>query len=98
VIVFDAGALEDLEPILAFLMERDIAAAIEHIERYHSAVLILNQHPKVGRSIDRGSTLRELIISEGQTGYVALYEYVAASRLIRVVAVRHQREAGYRGH
>ena len=96
-IVFDVGALEDLERIVAFLMERDTAAAIEHIERIRSAVLVLNQHPKIGRSIGGNSTLRELIISEGRTGYVALYEYAEATRLIRVVAVRHQREAGYRG-
>jgi plasmid stabilization system protein ParE len=98
VIVFDEGALADLERILAFLMERDPSSPLEHLDRIRSAVLVLDQHPNIGRPIGGGSTLRELIISEGRTGYVALYEYDQADRIIRVVAVRHQRQAGYRGH
>jgi hypothetical protein len=43
-----------------------------------------------------GSTLRELVISYGKSGYVALYEYSAGEGLLRVAAIRHQREAGYR--
>ncbi|HUG78141.1 MAG TPA: hypothetical protein VML57_11705 [Burkholderiales bacterium] len=41
--------------------------------------------------------MRELIISHGKTGYVALYEYSPLAKLIRVAAIRHQQEAGYRG-
>jgi plasmid stabilization system protein ParE len=97
VIVFDDGALDDLERILDFVMERDPLAALEHIDRIRSAILVLDHHPEIGRPLGRSSTLRELIISQGKTGYVALYEYVKAIQLVRVVAVRHQREAGYRG-
>ena len=43
------------------------------------------------------SPLRELIISHGKTGYIALYEYSSGERLVRILAVRHQREAGYQG-
>jgi len=52
--------------------------------------------PKSGRPIGSGSTLRELVISQGKTGYIALYEYSPVEKLVRVVAVRHQREVGYR--
>jgi hypothetical protein len=41
------------------------------------------------------SGLRELVISRGKTGYVALYDYIAATGTIIVFAVRHQREVGY---
>jgi len=97
VIVFDVEALDDLERILEFNVERDPATALAHIEKIRSAVLILNAHPEIGRPVKRGSPLRELIISHGKTGYVALYEYSATEQLVRIVAVRHQREAGYRG-
>jgi plasmid stabilization system protein ParE len=41
--------------------------------------------------------MRELVISHGESGYVALYEHAPAEDLVRIVAIRHQREAGYRG-
>ncbi len=96
-IVFDAEALDDLERIFEFVAEQNPAAALDHIEKIRGAVSLLDVHPEIGRFAMRGSSLRELIISHGKTGYVALYEYSPAEGLIRVVAVRHQREAGYRG-
>lgn len=88
-IVFAEEALADLE--------RDPASAPQHVETILEAVLILDGHPEIGRSAGTGSPLREMVISHGSSGYVALYEYSRVNRLIRVLAVRHQREAGYRG-
>lgn len=96
-IVFAVEALEDLERILDFNLARDPATALDHVEKVRSAVEVLAEHPQIGRPIGGGSRLRELVISHGATGYIALYEYAAAEALIRVVAIRHQREAGYRG-
>ena len=95
-IVFAPEALEDMERILEFNLQRGPATALGHLDKIRSAVLILEQHPKIGRSIGRGSRLRELVISHGNSGYIALYEYSLADELIRVAAVRHQRQAGYR--
>jgi hypothetical protein len=39
--------------------------------------------------------LRELVIAHGQAGYVALYEYSPVANRIRILAVRHQHEAGH---
>lgn len=96
-IVFDTEALDDLERIFEFNFERDPATALGHIDKVRSAVLILDAHPEIGRPLGRGSTLRELVISHGKTGYIALYEYSPVEKLVRIVAIRHQREAGYRG-
>jgi len=96
VIVFAPEALTDMERILEFNLQRDPATALDHLDKIRSAVLILQRHPKIGRPIGRGSLLRELVISHGNSGYVALYEYSPADELIRVAAVRHQREVGYR--
>ena len=96
-IVFAEGALADLERIFDFNFSRDPPTAFEHIEAIRSAVLILDAHPEIGRLCEPGTPLRELIISHGKTGYVALYEYSPLAKLIRVAAIRHQREAGYRG-
>jgi plasmid stabilization system protein ParE len=97
VILFDTGALDDLERIFDFNFERDPATALDHVEKIRSAVMILDVHPEIGRPLGRGSGLRELVISHGKTGYIALYEHSPVGGVIRIVAVRHQREAGYRG-
>lgn len=95
-IVFAEEALADLERIFEFNFERDAASALDHIEKIRSAVVVLEAHPEIGRAVSGGSALRELVISHGKSGYLALYEWSPEENLIRIVAVRHQREAGYR--
>lgn len=46
----------------------------------------------LGRSVR--SELRELVISFGRTGYVALYRVVRSQ--VEVLSIRHQREVGAR--
>jgi plasmid stabilization system protein ParE len=96
-IVFAEEAFVDLEQIFDFNYERDPATALAHTAAVRSAVLILETHPRIGRPTGAGSVLRELVISHGQSGYIALYEHAPAEDLVRIVAIRHQREAGYRG-
>ncbi|HUX25319.1 MAG TPA: type II toxin-antitoxin system RelE/ParE family toxin, partial [Burkholderiales bacterium] len=38
---------------------------------------------------------RELVIARGRTGYVALYDWLEPIDAVVVLALRHQREAGY---
>ncbi len=54
---------------------------------------ILKDHPLVGRKVEEG--YRELLISHGRNGYLALYRYVVATDTAIVLAIRHQREQGY---
>ncbi len=58
-----------------------------------SAVEALARHPLIGRPV--GGQLRELVISFGRTGYVALYRFVPARDEVRILALRHQRELDY---
>ena len=96
-ISFAEEALGDLERTFDFNIQRDPRAAIDHLKRIRSAILVLEQHPQIGRRIDSKTRLRELVISYGKSGYVALYEHSLITGSIRVVAIRHQSEAGYRG-
>ena len=95
-IVFAVEALEDLERNFDFNVERDPAAAMQHVGWISDAILILEAHPEIGRKAGSGSALRELVISHGSSGCIALHEHAAAG-VIHVAAIRHQREAGYRG-
>jgi plasmid stabilization system protein ParE len=57
------------------------------------AVEILAHHPFVVRIVE--DELRELVISFGRTGYVALYRYLPVRDQVRILAFRRQRELGY---
>ncbi len=39
--------------------------------------------------------MRALVISRGKTGYVGLYDFYEVDDPILVLALRHQREAGF---
>ena len=54
---------------------------------------MLERHPMIGRPVEMG--MRELVISRGRTGYVALYDYLEPIDTLVILAVRHQREAGF---
>jgi plasmid stabilization system protein ParE len=83
-IVYSARAIGNLE---------NPAGAVAAAEAIESAVNTLAAHPLVGRRIE--GDLRELVISFGATGYVALYRFVVQDDQVRILALRHQREIGY---
>ena len=92
-LIYTPRALADLERLVDFLRESESVAALETIELITEAVAILANHPGIGRPAEQ--ELRELVISRGVTGYLALYSYEAAHDTVLVLAIRHQREAGY---
>ncbi len=96
-ILFEPRALADLERIFDFNADAfDSKFALEQLRSIQSAIQILNLHPRIGRPV-RGSSMRELVISNARrTGFIALYDYDEHERLVRVVGIRHQREAGFR--
>jgi plasmid stabilization system protein ParE len=91
-VLAEAAAL-DLEQLTDFLLERFPADAVHTVDLITDALAILEAHPRIGRPMAHG--LRELVISRGKSGYLALYEYDEAADLCLVLAVRHQREQGY---
>lgn len=86
-------AVADLERLTDFLAEHDPKQAAQTILLIHDALAMLERHPLIGRPAEEG--LRELVISRGRSGYVALYRYIQSEDLVSVLAVRHQRELGY---
>jgi len=84
------AAWRDVERLARFLLESDPLAAAATAELLVSGLSILRDHPLAGRRVEHG--LRELIISRGRTGYVALYRYDSASDTALVLTLRHQRE------
>lgn len=92
-VVYSANALANLERAFEFLARRDPDAAEAACEAIQGAVDLLAHHPLVGRRVR--DDLRELVISFGRTGYLALYRFVPAHDEVRILAIRHQRELDY---
>jgi plasmid stabilization system protein ParE len=95
-LIYSERALGDLERLTDFLVDTDAAVAAETVLLIEEAVGVLRRHPQIGRPVESG--LRELVISRGRTGYVALYSFEAAQDAVLILAIRHQREAGYANH
>ena len=93
-VVYAEAGLADLERIADFLLEHEAADASEIFADIRLAIEALERHPLIGRKVD--AELRELVISRGRTGFIALYRYARTSDLAFVLRMRHQREAGYR--
>lgn len=93
-IVLTGQALADLDRLAHFLVGNDPAAAFETYELVSEAITVLKRHPEIGRPA--GGALRELVISRGRSGYLALYDYSDADDTVFVLGIRHQREQGYK--
>ena len=92
-VVYSARSLAHIERAFQFLREKNPAAALDAVTAIQSAVDNLKAHPLIGRRIE--GELRELVISYGQTGYLALYRFVVSQDQVRILAIRHQRELGF---
>ena len=92
-VVYSARAVSHLERAFGFLARENPDAAIAVSSAIRSAVENLAAHPLVGRRVQ--GDIRELVISFGQTGYIALYRFVVPRDEVRLLAIRHQREIGF---
>ena len=92
-VVYSARALETLEHAVEFLLSENPGAAVAAGAAIESAVNNLSANPLVGRRVE--GDIRELVISFGATGYIALYRFVVQKDEVRILALRHQREIGY---
>jgi plasmid stabilization system protein ParE len=84
----------DFDRIFDFLFERAPEYAAARIEAITLALDVLQTSPLIGRPAAFGQ--RELIISTGASGYLALYRYDPAQDTVFVLAVRSQRERDYK--
>lgn len=86
-------AAQDLEELCDFLVERFPEHAVQTVDVVLNALDVLTENPLMGRPIGQG--LRELVISRGRSGYLALYEFDPIADITMVHAIRHQRESDY---
>lgn len=94
-VLFAPTALLDLERLRDFLRPKNPAAAKRAAQVIVNTIKILERNPQIGRSVEGMDDLayRELLIDFGDSGYVARYRLTVDA--VIVLAVRHQRVAGF---
>lgn len=92
-IIYSKRALADLERLTEFLLQENPGAALRTTDLIIEAVEVLENHPFLGREVEH--ELRELVISRGRSGYLALYSHECEQDVVLVLSIRHQHEAGH---
>lgn len=89
------AARDDLLRLYRFALDQDRLTARHALRTIEKGVGLLRSFPFTCRKVDPSDPfLRELLISFGSSGYVALYE-IKDDRTVNILAVRHQREDDY---
>lgn len=93
---FTKTARDDIKRLYGFLLAQDLQAANHALEAINKAMELLKTFPFTCRKAQADTPfLRELIISFGANGYVALFE-IEENAIVTILALRHQREDDYR--
>jgi plasmid stabilization system protein ParE len=92
---FTAAARDDLRRLYEFQIERDLDVTERALEAIRKGLELLQQFPfSCRKAAPETPLLRELLISFGASGYVALYE-IENSNTVTILAIRHQLEEDY---
>ncbi len=93
-LIWSPAALQDVERLYSFLAEKNPVAARGAAKAIRQGMKILETQPAAGRPVpDMDPEFREWFINFGGSGYIALYRLDGSTAV--VLAIRHQREAGY---
>ncbi|MCL2898709.1 type II toxin-antitoxin system RelE/ParE family toxin [Brenneria tiliae] len=93
-LIWTPPALADVQRLYRFLAQKDIDAAKRAVKAIRTGVKVLANQPNAGRPIeDMAPEYREWLIDFGDSGYVVRYRN--DSNIVPILAVRHQKEAGY---
>jgi plasmid stabilization system protein ParE len=93
-VIWTAPALASAQRLYRFLATKDVDAARRAIKTIRAGVKVLAHQPQIGRPVDElDPVFREWLIEFGDSGYVVTYHFDGDTAAI--LAVRHQREAGY---
>lgn len=92
-LIHSACSLAHLERVFEFLRQEHPGAAVAAADAVTSAFESLGAHPLLGRRVH--GDIRELVISCGKTGHIALYRFLIPQDEVRILAIRRQREIGF---
>lgn len=86
--------LDDFDRFFEHMTRHAVDDAPARVAEIIDAIQVLTHSPLIGRQAGGGK--RELVIGRGSRGYVALYRFIADIDTVFVLAIRNQRESGYK--
>ena len=87
-------ALASIQRLYRFPAHKDADAAHRAIRAIRARVKTLAYQPQIGRPVDDlDPEFREWLIDFGDSGYIIMYRF--DGEVAAILAVRHQKEAGY---
>lgn len=93
-LIWSRLALLDVQRLYRFLADKNLDAVRRAMKMVRMELKVLTLQPGIGRPIeDMPEEFREWVIDFGDSGYVARYRIDA--EFITILAVRHQKEAGF---
>lgn len=93
-LIWTPEALRDVQRCYHFLAPKNPIAATRAIRAIREGNGIVAKHPAAGRPVEKmDPEFREWLIGFSDSGYVVLYRIDGDQTV--VLAVRHQKEAGY---
>ncbi|MDP9877675.1 plasmid stabilization system protein ParE [Variovorax boronicumulans] len=87
-------ALDDVDRFIDHPEQHQVADVANRVGEILEAIQILSGSPLIGRPVAGGK--RELIIGKGSRSYVAPYRYLAEIETVFILALRAQRESGFK--
>jgi len=93
-LIWSEPALTNVQRLYRFLAEKNLGAARRAVTAIRAGVKILAVQPQVGRIVEEmDETFRDWPVDFGDSGYVVRYRLDGEQ--VTILAVRHQREAGF---
>ncbi|MBT2326914.1 type II toxin-antitoxin system RelE/ParE family toxin [Variovorax paradoxus] len=86
--------LDDFDRFIEHMARFEVADVPKRLEEIMQAIEILGHSPLIGRPVKGGK--RELLVGSGSRAYVALFRYLTDIDTVFVLALRSQREVGYK--
>ncbi len=93
-VIISLNASSNIRRIRRFYADRQVGDRA--IAAIFSSLRLLLSNPLAGRPMKKRAELRERVIIFGNQGFVAFYKFDPDSDEITILAIRHQREDGYR--
>lgn len=94
---YSANALDNLRELVEFLRPKSPEAKLRAVARIRQALALLQHQPEIGAPIEGAPFQRNLPVGFGSTGYVVRYHYQSGAAAVIVLAIRHQKQAGFAG-
>ena len=93
-LIWTPHALHDVARLHTFLASKNRDAARRAVRAIREGVKALGAHPEIGRPVEEmPPEFREWLVPFGNSAYIVLYR--TDVELVAILAVRHEREAGY---